>query len=261
MSYWGDTSEVPPQVASESDSLQSPNSTLLSSDPSSDGTDAWFSPSQPHNETAGWPQNCAKVPPLALPGSEHTELARHTIVLTTVPPDTPDLAEAGPAAPAYAFKKPPRPLSKQTRKYERSSLADTDHVPVSWIGDSIDHADYRPTNTASFSNHEADIVRVATFSTMGNKHEGATVLEGKHLSEVSTARPRRRWSLWAVLGVAAGTAIGVAYKVLGDNLDINAIGDRQIRHAMSARPVDTHVSLVSSSFEPVHLLETDYRLT
>jgi len=243
MAGWGAVSEVAVQAASEHSTLQSPGSALLSPDPSSDDSESWSSPAQHLSFPAANPTGTAgKVPPLALPTADHNNLTKSTRLATTDPPDTPELAEANPAAPSYAFKKPPKPFSRQPKQYERSNLSKLEHVPVNWIGDSTDHTDYRPTNTASYSNHEADIVRVATFSTMGKKHDDAEAADCKQ--NMSRSRPRRRWCVWALVGVAAGTAIGVAYKVLGDHLalDMPDISEMQLRHGSSTRHDDSHVS-------------------
>jgi len=50
--------------------------------------------------------------------------------------------------------------------------------------------------------------------------------------------------MWAILGVAAGTAIGIAYKVLGDRspLDVGDLKGQQIRHGFNTQHVDTPVS-------------------
>ena len=236
MTDWDALSDVPADLDNNI------SNGVLTSDPSSDDAEAWFSPVQPDSRFEGRPSTTSRVPPLALPAKDHKEFVRRSRAAATDPPDTPDLAEAGPSAPAYAFRKPPRPFSKQPKRYERSNLSDHDQVPVNWIGDSTDHVDYRPANTASFSNHEADIVRVATFSTMGQKHDDREVVLGKQ--DLSNSRSRRSWRMWAVLGVAAGTAIGVAYKVLGDRspLDVSDIRGQQIRQGFSTRFVDTPVS-------------------
>lgn len=225
-----------------SDVLVDPNnnnsSGVLASDPSSDA-EAWLSPVQPDSRFEGRSASTSRVPPLALPAKDHRELVRRSRAAATDPPDTPDL---GPSAPAYAFNKPPRPFSKQPKQYERSNLSDHDQVPVNWIGDSTDHVDYRPANTASFSNHEADIVRVATFSTVGQKHDDRGVVLDKQ--DVSNIRSRRSCRMWAILGVAAGTAIGIAYKVLGDRSPCNVsdLRGQQIRHGFSTKSVDTPVA-------------------
>ncbi|KAL3153316.1 hypothetical protein ABBQ38_011660 [Trebouxia sp. C0009 RCD-2024] len=200
-------------VAEDNTSV-SPASPLLPHDSSSDSTEPWTIPVPPHYSAADSYGAAARVPPLSMPAPHHPEVGRSTKLATTVPPDTPELAEAGPSAPAYASRKPPRPFSRPAKQYDRSNLGDTDHVPVNWIGDSTDHAGYRPANTASFSNHEPDIVRVATFSTQGQKHDDAAVQESK--PDASCRSSKRRWPVWALLGVVSGTAIGVAYKLLGD---------------------------------------------
>ena len=207
-------------VAENSTSTVSPASALLS--PSSDSNEPWMIAASSHS-TADRHVTAARMPPIALPVPQHTEAGRRHKVATTVPPDTPELAEAGPSAPAYASRKPPRPFNRQTKQYERSNLGDPDHVPVNWIGDSTDHADYRPTNTASFSNHEPDIVRVATFSTHGQKHDDVDT----HDSMQDMPQPRsskRRWPVWALLGMVAGTAIGVAYKLLRNEAVVRRSG-------------------------------------
>ena len=200
--------------AEQSTSNLSPASALRSPHQYSDSTEPWMTAEPLHSSTTDRTVPAARVPPLAMPVPQHTEAGKRTKVATTVPPDTPELAEAGPSAPAYASRKPPRPFSRQPKQYERSNLGDTDHVPVNWIGDSTDHAGYGPTNTASFSNHEPDIVRVATFSTQGHKSDDAVVHDGK--KEISHGPSKRKWPVWALLGIVAGSAIGVAYKLLGD---------------------------------------------
>ena len=204
---WQETSQESSQIAEQSPSLQSPNQY-------SDSTEPWMVAEPPNSSTNDGYVPAAKIPPLTLPVPQHTEAGTRAKVATTVPPDTPELAEAGPSAPAYASRKPPRPFSRQSKQYERSNLGNTDHVPVNWIGDSTDHAGYRPTNTASFNNHEPDIVRVATFSTQGHKHDDANVHESQ--KRLSRGSSKRKWPVWALLGMVAGTAIGVAYKLLGD---------------------------------------------
>ena len=207
---WQETSPA----AEQSTSTLSSASALRSPNQYSDSTELWMTAEPPHSSAADRNVPAARFPPLALPVPQHTEAGRRAKVATTVPPDTPEVAEAGPAAPAYASRKPPRPFSKQPKQYERSKLGDTDHVPVNWIGDSTDHAGYRPANTASFSNHEPDIVRVASFSTQGHKHDDADVPESQ--KELSRGSSKPKWPVWALLGMVAGTAIGVAYKLLGD---------------------------------------------
>ena len=207
---WQQTSPA----AEQSISTVSPTSTLRGSDHYSDSTDPWMTAELWHSSNTDGNVPAATIPPLALSAPQHTEDGRRAKVATTVPPDTPELAEAGPSAPAYASRKPPRPFSRHPKQYERSNLGDTDHVPVNWIGDSTDHAGYRPTNTASFSNHEPDIVRVATFSTQGHKYGDADVHNSQQ--ELSRGSSKRKWPVWALFGIVAGTAIGVAYKLLGD---------------------------------------------
>ncbi|KAA6428665.1 MAG: hypothetical protein FRX49_01540 [Trebouxia sp. A1-2] len=237
MTDWDPLSDMP----ADTDDIVS--SGVLASDPSSDA-EAWLSPVQPDSRFEGRSAATSRVPPLALPAKDHREFVRRSRAAATDPPDTPDLAEAGPSAPAYAFRKPPRPFNKQPKQYERSNLSDHDQVPVNWIGDSTDHVDYRPANTASFSNHEADVVRVATFSTVGQKHDDRGVVLDKQ--DLSDTRSRRSCRMWAILGVAAGTAIGIAYKVLGDQspLDVSDLRRQQIRHDFSRKNVDTPVSIL-----------------
>lgn len=236
MTDWDALSDLPAD-------LDNNISSGLTSDPSSDA-EAWLSPMQPDSRSEGKSATTSRVPSLALPARDHREFVRRSRAPATDPPDTPDLAEAGPSAPAYAFRKPPRPFSKQPKQYERSNLSDHDQVPVNWIGDSTDHVDYRPANTASFSNHEADIVRVATFSTVGQKRDDREVVSDKQ--DLSTTKSRRSCRMWAILGVAAGTAIGIAYKVLGDRspLDMSDLRGQQIRQGFSTKIVDTPVSVL-----------------
>ncbi len=235
MTDWDALSDVPVDLENNFPSG------VTTSDPSSDA-EAWLSPVQPDSRFEGRSATTSRVPPLELPAKDHRELVRRSRAAATDPPDTPDLAEAGPSAPAYAFRKPPRPFSKQSKQYERSNLSDHDQVPVNWIGDSTDHVDYRPANTASFSNHEADIVRVATFSTVGQKHDDRELVLDKQ--DLSNTRSRRSYRMWAILGVAAGTAIGIAYKVLGDQspLDVSDLRGQQNRHGFNTKNVDTPVS-------------------
>lgn len=207
---WQETSPA----AERSTPTGSPASALQSPNQYSDSTEPWMTAEPLHSNTTDRNIPAVRVPPLAMPVPQHTEAGRRAKVATTVPPDTPELAEAGLSAPAYASKKPPRPFSRQPKQYERSNLGDTDHVPVNWIGDSTDHAGYRPTNTASFGNQEPDIVRVATFSTQGHKNADADVHESKQ--ESSHGSSKHKWHVWALLGIVAGSAIGVAYKLLGD---------------------------------------------
>lgn len=225
------------QVAEDSSSTLSPASAY---EPSSDSIEAWTIPVAPHSSAADRSGAAARVPPLAMPAPHHTEGGRSTKVATTVPPDTPELAEAGPCAPAYASRKPPRPFRRPAKQYDRSNLGDTDHVPVNWIGDSTDHAGYRPANTASFSNHEPDIVRVATFSTQGQKHDTVAAQESKQ--DASCTSSKRRWPVWALLGVVAGTAIGVAYKLLGDKAVASVSGPPEQYSATAFIPSKSQVT-------------------
>lgn len=197
----------------DSTTLLSPASALLNPDTGNVSAEPWMIAASRHSSSADRHVPAARIPPLALPIPQHTEAGRHAKVATTVPPDTPELAEAGPSAPAYASRKPPRPFSRQPKQYEQSNLGDAAHVPVNWIGDSTDHAGYRPTNTASFSNHEPDVVRVASFSTQGHKRDDADVQSRQDLPHETS---KHKWPVWALLGMVAGTAIGVAYKLLGD---------------------------------------------
>lgn len=243
MADWDTFSDVPAQNAGDASAWHSPSSAGLSSDRSTDSAEAWSSPLQPHNNSHSMFDHECKVSTLAHPFSDHRVASRRTRAAADEPPDTPGLAEAGPSGPAYAVEKPPRPFSKQPKQYKQSSLSDLGHVPVSWIGDSTDHADYRPANAVSSSNQAADIVRVATFSTVGQKHHDTETVCNKQ--DTCHSRPRHRRSVWALLGVAAGTAIGVAYKVLGDrlNLDISAFKGQQIRRRISTRHHKAAVSI------------------
>ena len=207
---WQETS----QFAEQSTTTLPSASALQSPDLHDDSTEPWMTAEAQHSSTTDSNVPAARIPSLTLPAPRDTEAGRRAKVATTVPPDTPELIEAGPSAPAYASRKPPRPFNRQPKQYERSNLGDSDHVPVNWIGDSTDHAGYRPTNTASFSNHEPDIVRVATFSTQGHKRDDADVPESQ--KKLFHGSSKRKWPVWALLGMVAGTAIGVAYKLLGD---------------------------------------------
>ena len=223
MSQWGAPWPEADAKAEESVSALSPVSTVFSPKPSSAGSELWMTPEPPQENKADRHLSAARVPPLALPVTQHTELDRRTkAAATTVSLDTPELAEAGPSAPAHASRKPPRPFSRQTRQYASSILGEPDHVPVNWIGDSTDHAGYRPTNTASFSNHEPDIVRVATFSTQGQKTDEIDPGNSKHSMPCHSSK--RRWPAWTLLGVVAGTAVGVAYKLLVHEGLVSRIG-------------------------------------
>lgn len=241
MADWETSSDVPAQNARDTSAWHSPSSAGLSSDRSTDSAEAWTSPLQPHSSSYGMLDTESRLPTMALPFSDHKVASRRTRAAATE--DTPGPAEAGPSGPAYAAKKPPRLFDKQPKQYEQSNLSDLGPVPVNWIGDSTGHADYRPANVASFSNQAADIVRVATFSTVGQKHDDTETVPNKQ--DMCHSRPRhRRGSVWALLGVAAGTAIGVAYKVLGDrlDLDISAFKGQQIRRHLSTRHHEAPVS-------------------
>lgn len=242
MADWDTFSDVPAHNAGDASAWHSPSSAGLSSDRSTDSAEAWSSPLQPHSNSHSMFNGESKVPTLAHPFSDHRVASRRTTATANEPPDMPGSAEAGPSGPAYAVKKPPRPYSKQPKQYEQSNLSDLGHVPVSWIGDSTDHADYRPAAAVSSSNQAADFVRVATFSTVGQKHDDTETVPSK--PDTCHSRPRHRRSMWALLGVAAGTAIGVAYKVLGDrlNLDISAFKGQQIRRRISTRHHEAPVS-------------------
>lgn len=232
MSDWADYDG--PGSYAENDSTLSPNSTFLSSDPSNSTMPAWHSPTiHPHapDQTA----TGVKQPYSQAAAYYQSDFPKPTRPAATAPPDTPEIPEAGSAVPSYAFRKPPRPVPKQKWQYEPPQDSDPNHVPVNWIGDSTDHADYRPANTASFSNHEADIVRVATFSNQGQKANATADGAAKSASP----RKKRRWTLWAVLGVAAGTALGIAYKTFGDSFDLDAFSIRL------GRPVGRHQTAVS----------------
>ena len=229
MSEWADYDD--PGSYHENDSTLSPNSTFLSSDPSNSSMPAWHSP--PINAAAAAQTATGVTQPYPQAAAYHqSDFSKQT---RSAPPDTPELPEAGSSVPSYAFRKPPRPVPKQKWQYEPPHNDDPNHVPVNWIGDSTDHADYRPANTSSFSNHEADIVRVATFSTQGHKADATADGAAKSASP----RKKRRWTLWAVLGVAAGTALGIAYKTFGDSFDLDTISIRP------GRLIKSHQAAVS----------------
>lgn len=225
MSQWDAPWQEAGTHPDESISTLSPASAVSSPAPSSDGYDPFIPGPPPHNDTAA-----SRVPALALPNTvpvaQRTDPLGRTKIAAATSPDTPELAEAGPSAPAHAFRKPPRPSSRQTKQYTRSHLGEPDHVPVNWIGDSTDHTGYRPSNTASFSNHEPDIVRVATFSTQGQKPADNMIDERRQ--SLSCTPSRRRWPIWVLLGVVAGTALGVAYKMAGgEGIDSRIEATRQ----------------------------------
>ena len=240
MSQWGAPWPEAGSTAEDSVSTLSPVSTVFSPKPSSAGSEPWMTPEPLQESTAD--RHAARVPPLALPMMQHAELGRRTkAATTTVSPDTPELAEAGPSAPAHAFRKPPRHFNRQTRQYASSNLGEPDHVPVNWIGDSTDHAGYRPANTTSFSNHEPDIVRVATFSTQVQKTDEVDLGGSKH--NVPCHSPRRRWPAWTLLGVVAGTAIGIAYKLMAHEglVSRNEISRHQCANFKQGSPQVTHL--------------------
>ena len=189
-------------------------------------SDAPDPPSQYHAHAADYSTAASSQVDVPAASKVGSGVARQSKFSATVPPDTPELAEAGPSVPAHACKKPPRPERKRSQQYDTSNLISQSHVPVSWIGDSTDHADYRPANTASFSNHEADIVRVATFSSQAPKADAA---DAAAATKDSRSRTNRKWSVWALVGVAAGTMLGIAYKVLGDSIALDNINTTPVR--------------------------------
>ena len=182
---------------------------------SDESIDAWFSPTHLKHQAA------APVPPLALPGTQASRHAKHLrLDPGQLPPSTPDPPETSQPPPAPGFTKPPR---HSTSKHKPAgpahmSFVSSPRVPVSWIGDSTDHALHRPTST-SHANHEADTIKVSTFV------NAAKQADAQACQEQMVNKPKgRRWRKWTLLGAAAaGILIGTAYKLFGDYVDIDSL--------------------------------------
>ena len=182
---------------------------------SDESIDAWFSSTHLKHNPA------ALVPPLALPGSRH---AKHLhLDPGQLPPGTPDPSETNQAAPAPGFSKPPRHSHRQHKPSGPAhiSFVGSPRIPVSWIGDSTDHADYRPSSTSQ-ANHEADTIKVATFV---NAAKQADAQPGQEQN--AGQKKRRKWRKWTLLGAAAaGILAGAAYKLFGDYIDLDSLASR-----------------------------------
>lgn len=186
---------------------QSPNAS------DEESIDAWFSPTQSKHKAA------VSIPLLAIPSVQPSQHTKHLRFDTgQLPPNTPDPSETGAAAPGLT--KPPRHSSRQHKPAGPTHLSfvSSPRVPVSWIGDSTDHADYRPANT-SYTNHEADTIKVASFV---NAAKQVDAQAGQQ--QPASKQKRRKWRKWSLLGAAAaGVLVGAAFKLFGDYIDLDTL--------------------------------------
>lgn len=182
---------------------------------SDESIDAWFSPTHLKRKAA------VPVPLLAIPSAQPLQHAKHLrFDAGQLPPNTPDPSETSQAAAAQGLSKPPRHSSRQHKPPGATHLSfvSSPRVPVNWIGDSTDHAGYRPTSTSQ-ANHEADTIKVASFV---NAAKQADAQAGQH--PAAGKQKRRRWRKWTLLGAAAvGILAGAAYKLFGDYIDLDSL--------------------------------------
>lgn len=181
---------------------------------SDESIEAWYSPSQVKQQK---PQ--VDIPPLALPGAESAQHRKQLhLEPRQLPPGTPDPPATYQAAAASGFSKPPRHSARQHHPgASHLGFTGSPRIPVSWIGDSIDHPEFRPSPSDP-ATHEADTIKVASFASAAKQAElqsAADQQQGK--------KKRGRWRKWTLLSTIAGVAIGAAYKMFGDQLDLHAL--------------------------------------